>query len=308
MPLPSFLVIGAQRAGTTLLHRILEAHGEIYVPSRRKEVHYFDWYYDRGPAWYARFFPEEEAASCYSAIGEVTPDYIFEPAAPHRIQSTLPGCRFIVSLRNPVDRAYSWYLYSLRSFNEQRSFGEFLDQEIDVLERGRYSHQIERYFALFPREFFLFLIYEELVKDPAAQLDALASFLGLKSGWADPSALIRERVNASDIPRFRAAYARAQRFGEVFTRHDLDWVVKFARRLGIPGMFGAGASKPRLSERDRRRLEAYYDQETPALEELLGRDLTVWRPERRRDTAGGGLIETRAKSCELRPGLPAANP
>lgn len=136
MRIPNFLAIGAQRAGTTLLHRVLDAHDEVYVPSRRKEVHYFDWYYERGPAWYARFFPDEAAASRYRAIGEVTPDYIFHADAPHRIRLTLPDCRFIVSLRNPIHRAYSWYLFSVRSFNERRSLDVFLDEEVEALARG----------------------------------------------------------------------------------------------------------------------------------------------------------------------------
>ena len=94
MTLPNFLVIGAQRGGTTLLHRILDAHPEVYVPQRRKEIHFFDWYHERGADWYAGFFPGEGTAR-YRAIGEVTPDYLFEPQTPHRIRALLPDCRFV---------------------------------------------------------------------------------------------------------------------------------------------------------------------------------------------------------------------
>src|SRR5690606_34294189 len=124
MTLPNFLVIGAQRAGTTLLHRILEAHPEVYVPYRRKEVHFFDLYFDRTTQWYENFFPPSEPAAKYKAIGEVTPDYMFDQAAPFRIKKILPDCRFIVSLRNPVERAYSAYLYSVRSYNERRGIDQ----------------------------------------------------------------------------------------------------------------------------------------------------------------------------------------
>ena len=118
MTLPNFLVIGAQRGGTTLLHRVLDRHPEVYVPQRRKEVHFFDWYYDRGADWYAGFFPCEQADE-YRAVGEVTPDYLFDPHAPGRIRAVLPHCRFVASLRDPIQRAFSWYSFQLRSVNER---------------------------------------------------------------------------------------------------------------------------------------------------------------------------------------------
>ena len=86
MSLPDFLVIGAQRAGTSLLHQILLGHPEVYVPRERKEVHYFDRYFERGVAWYEGYFPAADAARSYRAIGEITPDYLATEEAPARIQ------------------------------------------------------------------------------------------------------------------------------------------------------------------------------------------------------------------------------
>ncbi len=275
MSLPNFLVIGAQRGGTTLLHRILDAHPEVYVPQRRKEIHFFDWYYERGADWYAGFFPGEDAGR-YRAIGEVTPDYLFDPQAPQRIRALLPDCRFLASLRSPVDRAFSWYLYSLRSFNERRSFEDFLDEETETLRRGRYAEQLAPYFETFPRDSFLIFLYEELLQDPAAHLDRLAAFLGLSAGWSDPEGLTRRRINASEIARFRAAFASAQRVGELLTRYDQDWVLRLARRCGVPRMFGTRAAKPQMSEQARCRVTDYYRDEIATLERLLGRDLGIW--------------------------------
>src|SRR4051794_13012479 len=115
MSLPNFLVVGAQRSGTTIFHQILLTHSEIYVPSRRKEIHFFDRYFDRGLNWYKSYFPPENAAARYSAIGEVTPDYLAIPEVPARIHATLPNCRLIFILRNPIERAYSWYQYCRRN-------------------------------------------------------------------------------------------------------------------------------------------------------------------------------------------------
>jgi Sulfotransferase domain len=278
--LPSFLVIGAQRAGSTLLHCVLDSHPEVFVPYRRKEIHYFDVHFDRGVQWYRTFFPSLDEAGQYRAIGEVTPDYLFEPRAPRRIHELLPNCRLIVSLRNPVNRAYSSYLYSVRSRNERRSFAEVMAQDADVLQRGFYSEQLERYLHYFPRELLLILIHEEIVSSPREQLQRIADFLGLQKGWDDPDALMRERVNTSDIPRFRTAFAYARRVGALLTRSDVDWVVRLAKRSGLPKMFGRQAVFPPLAPEHRRKLQDLYRPEIEALEALLGRELPSWRGDR----------------------------
>lgn len=277
MTLPNFLVIGAQRAGTTLLYRLLDAHPEVFVPYRRKEVHYFDRYIDRGVQWYQEFFPERGFEQQYKAIGEVTADYIFDQQVPRRIHELLPACRLLVSLRHPVERAYSWYLYSVRSFNEKRAFAEFVSADPEPVKRGLYSEQLARYFELFPREAILTLIYEELVADPAGQLERLAAFLGLDRGWDDPHALMRERVNTSGAPRFRAAFAGARRLGELLTQRDLDWPVRWAKRAGIGKMFGTAGPGPSLPPAARAWLETHYREEIRRLEDLLDRDLEIWR-------------------------------
>lgn len=275
MTFPNFLVIGAQRAGTTLLHRILNAHPEVFLPPQRKEVHYFDWYYERGPLWYQNFF--RDPCREHKAIGEVTPDYLFERDVPSRIRETLDSVRFLVILRNPVERAYSWYLYCLRSFNEKRCADIFLKEEEEVLRRGLYYQQLSRYFEHFDKSSFLVLYFHELLSDPASNLRTIAEFLDLSSSWPHPEAMVRDPVNASLIPRFRGAFARAQRFGEMLTRQDMDWAVRAARRIGIPALLGAGGSQPSMLPSTRSWLEAYYREEICSLEALLDHDLGIWR-------------------------------
>ena len=283
MTLPNFLVIGAQRAGTTLLHRILQAHPEVFVPRRRKEIHFFDWYFDRGTIWYEKFFPREDASDVYKALGEVTPDYLYEEKVPPRILETLGHCRLIVILRNPIDRAFSWYLYCLRSFAERRPVDQFLHEDQTTLIRGLYSRHLNSYFDLFPRERFLILLLEDLVQDPVRNIDRIATFLGLSGSWPSPAAFLRDRVNASEIPMFRGAFARAQRLGEICTRNDLDWVVRVARQIGIPKLFGTRVELPKLPALTRGWLEEYYRPEICRLEHLLRQDLEIWWPERRRE-------------------------
>lgn len=276
MSLPNFLVIGAPRAGTSLLHhKILLPHPEVYVPVQRKEVHYFDRYYERGLEWYQSYFPSGEAEQ-FQAIGEVTPDYLATPEAPARIHALLPGCRLVAILRNPVDRAWSWYLHARRSRNEGRDFARFIEEDPAALSGGLYHQHLQRYLALFPRQQLLVLIYEELVENPGRELGRLAAFLGVGMIWSDPAALLHERVNPGETPRFAGTFALARRAAGALTRHDLNWPVRVAKQLGVRRWFGRTASEPTLSAAERRRLADFYRDDVGELAALLERDLEVW--------------------------------
>lgn len=274
--LPNFLVIGAQRSGTTLLYTMLTAHPEVFVPQWRKEIHYFDRYYDRGVAWYAGFFPESQA-SHFRAIGELTPDYLSVPEVPARIHALLPECRLVVLLRNPVKRAFSGYLHHRRSFNERRSFEAFLEDHPEAVERGFYHRQLMRYLEFFPRTALLVLVYEELIRDPEPVLEQLRAFLGLSRGWPDPGAMLTQKINAvRSIPRFPTAFYLARRFGKRLRGYGLDRLVETAKQLGVPALFGHHAAESAISPEACARLAALYREDVRALEELLQRDLGVW--------------------------------
>ena len=277
MSLPNFLVIGARRAGTSLLHhKILGTHPEIYVPVQRKETHYFDLYYERGVEWYRSYFPSDEAAGRFRAIGEVTPDYLASEEAPGRIHQLLPECRLIAILRNPVEQAWSDYRHRRRSHDERRDFRTFIEDPA-ALSGGLYHRHLERYLALFRREALLVLLYEELVRDPARELGRLTSFLGVPMIWSDPAGLLEERVNPGEIPRFRRSFAFARRAGALLARHDLNWPVRLAKRLGMRRWFGRAATEPSMAAGERRHLADFYREDVRRLGTLLRRDLDIWQ-------------------------------
>jgi hypothetical protein len=277
MSLPNFLVIGARRAGTSLLHhKILAAHPDVYVPMQRKETHYFDLHYERGVEWYQSYFPSDEAARRFRAIGEVTPDYLASEQAPGRIHQLLPECRLIAILRNPVEQAWSDYRYRRRSRNEGRDFRSFLDDPA-ALGSGLYHHHLARYLALFRRDALLVLIYEELVQDPRRELGRLTAFLNVPLIWSDPAVLLEERVNPGDAPRFRRAYALSRRAGAMLAGQDLNWPVRLAKRLGVRRWFGRAASEPSMSAAERKHLADFYRDDVRRLAALLRRDLDLWQ-------------------------------
>lgn len=278
MSLPSFLVIGAQRAGSSILHQILSSHPEVYVPRGRKEIHYFDRYHHRGIDWYRSYFPDEAGAAAYRAIGEATPDYLGQPEVAQRIHALLPDCQLIVILRNPTDRAYSWYQYCRRNRNLRLPFADFLDSDPTALDWGLYHRHLTRYAQLFPRSAMFPVIYEELIEEPEPRLAQLASFLRLREGFPAAAGLLRERVNSSAVPRNARAFAAARRLGHLLLRHDVNWPVRVLKRAGVAGWFGRSPPPPPIDEATRRHLSAYYAADIAGLSELLERDLRVWGP------------------------------
>jgi hypothetical protein len=276
MTLPNFLVIGAQRSGTTWLDKQLRYHPSIYLPTVRKEVHFFDRYYDRGLDWYKKFFPSQKQAHQYSWIGEVTPDYLFYPEVPELIKKHLPHCKFILILRNPVDRLYSQYGHAIRTRNYSQSFDDFI-QNKKIFKRSLYGQQLNRYLQYFPLENFLILIFEETMKQPDMTLSKIANFLDINSNFfGDFDTNLK--VNRSYKPRFKNLYSLTRKCSCWLRQKDLDWVLNYASSLGLSkGIFGAGTSIAKLDDETRNALICRYEADIAELEHILARDLSIWR-------------------------------
>ena len=112
--LPDFLIVGAQKGGTSSLYAYLAQHPSV-LPSFRKEVKFFDCNYFCGHTWYRAHFPLRYKLSRGNRItGEGTPNYLFHPTALQRLALTLIDVKIIILLRNPADRAYSHYQHQKR--------------------------------------------------------------------------------------------------------------------------------------------------------------------------------------------------
>ena len=196
------------KAGTTSLYDFIIKHPTI-VPASRKELHYFSCYYKYGDLWYRSNFPTK--ASKYHFYkktgqkllsGEATPGYLFFPVSPVRMKKILPNVKLIVILRNPVDRAYSHYHYTIRNrkFHEPLSFEKAIELEKQrarereqlindpnfvpsygknaaYLARGVYVDQLKNWFQYYDKKQFLILTAEDLRKDPQRTLDQVFDFL-----------------------------------------------------------------------------------------------------------------------------------
>ena len=180
MTLPTFLGIGVPRAGTTWLNTLLSSHPDVYTPTLRDEINFFDRYYERGLSWYETLFPAPKHAERYEAIGEISPQYLECDECPERIFATLPESKLTVMLRHPVNRAYSQYGFFVQRRNYRGSFEDFLAARPRALERGFYSRYLKRYLRHFSRTQILALLFENAVVDTLKTKTVLADFLDMK--------------------------------------------------------------------------------------------------------------------------------
>lgn len=193
---PNFLYIGPDKAGSSWLHEVLLTHPQVFMPEA-KDLYFFDRYYDRGLDWYLRHFAP---AQNQAIVGEVCQDYLFHPEAAQRIKDSLGEARFMVTLRDPADRAFSSYLYMLKMGQNVGSFTEALSARPELIEHGRYATGLQRFEALFGPDATHVAVFDDLVADPQAFIDALLSWLGI-----DPLVLSPELIEA----RLPAAKARS---------------------------------------------------------------------------------------------------
>ena len=209
--LPGFLIVGAERGGTTSMFRVLREHPAIFsaiLP--RKEVHYFDLVYGYGLTWYQCHFPLRararlvaRAAGASPVAFEATPYYMFHPLAAERIARDLPGVKLLVLLRDPVERAYSSHANQVGLGNEPEPFERALELEDARLDgeaermiadptyvsrahwlhayrtRGHYIEQLQNMERLFGRDRIHVIDSGDFFTSPEAVYDEVLRFLGL---------------------------------------------------------------------------------------------------------------------------------
>lgn len=286
-----FFLVGAQKSGTTSLYRYLQLHPRIFLP-HRKEIEYFllDEKYRELERHLAYDYPPDIDAD---RIGLANVDLLFFPFVPERLHRYNPDARIIVSLRDPVERAYSAYWYQ-RAVGVERSasFEEALAREptldpkdrlargqLAYLEHGHYAEQLERYLCFFPRQRIHVLLYDEL-RQGGDYLTRLLAWLGIDDPDFRPP---EERHNAAAAPRFprlqrmlRASDSPVNRAYKAVMPTRLRY---FLFRHVVEPLSEANARPfryPPMREETRERLRAYYRPHNERLARLLGRDLAAW--------------------------------
>jgi hypothetical protein len=240
--LPDFLIIGAQKCGTTFLYQLLVQHPNV-KPAFAKEVHYFDLNYRRGDNWYRSHFPLQMRESRTYITGEASPYYLFHPHAPRRSSAVVPDAKLVVLLRNPVDRAYSHYQHQVKRVikgqaPETLPFEEAIEVEERILpgevskmlrseyyassthrarsylSRGIYIDQLQAWSRFFPRKQMLIAKSEDLFSDTTNVLERMLDFLEIPR-WAPETYSIPNKREYTGVgPLMR------QRLDEYYKPHN----------------------------------------------------------------------------------------
>jgi Sulfotransferase family len=289
--LPTFIIIGAAKAGTTALYWYFAEHPSVFM-SPVKETNFFAYGRDaegkllfgnpdvhRFPVTSLEQYRELFAqAGSAAAIGEASTMYLECPQAAARIREHLPAARIICGLRNPVDRAYSDYQMYLRNR------GRRLDPERDLrttaawarpdshwMRIGRYHEQLLRYFSTFPRDQIHIFLFDDLKHDPLAVVQTLYRFVGV-----DP-----DFVPDLETPHNVGGMPVSPLLERVLTKSTIKsavepWMpkpaVNWLRRLRTRAMQQAPALPAELKQE----LMAHFRDDIARTSGLIGRSLQHW--------------------------------
>ncbi len=209
---PSFLIVGARKAGTSALFNMLSAHPDI-LPPRIKELHFFDREHEfrNGLPYYLARFPLPDGPGFGKTTFEASVGYLQHPEVPLRIADMLPKAHIVAILREPVSRAYSdWNMFRqftghprYGSLADQRSFEEAVEEELagctttgpgDYLAHGRYAPAVARYLEVFGRDRVHLFPYGLFMREPRTVVEQVLAVIGRSAGDIDP-AVYGEKAN-----------------------------------------------------------------------------------------------------------------
>jgi len=266
--LPDFIICGAQKSGTTSLWYYLSQHPQIFIPEI-KEVDYFSDNFSKGLNWYTSFFSQAKQGQI---VGEVSPGYMMHSEiVAGRMHQLLPNIKLIFILRNPVDRAYSVFLFNIQRGkyvdHHKKTFEEILlePRGKGYLSNGEYMRQIQQFLKYYNKKNMLFLIFEDFVKNLSREVEKIINFLGLEE-----FTFLSEVKNKTRVLRFN----RISPIIGKFTNY-LQFIPEPIKVIIRSLIYKAGNYSP-LTEELRRQLIEYYKPHNDSLAEFLKRDLSIW--------------------------------
>ena len=291
MTMPTFLIIGAMKSGTTALYYYLEQHPQIYM-SPVKEPNFFcseeqERLDSKSVTRIEAYVDLFKGVSDEKAVGEASHCYLYEPEAAARIRQYVPDAKFVAILRNPVDRAYSHFLHMVRNGTEPLTdFAQVLRREEtgavpergfeDYIGRGRYYEQLTRYFDVFDRKQVKVYLYEELSEAPIDTLQDTFRFLGVDDTFVPDVSL---RRNVSGYPRYKVLDRFLRR--PSVTKEALKVYLPAGLRWRLSKTFDDLKTRnlvepPAVQQEVRRQLVEVYREDILELQGLIQRDLSDW--------------------------------
>ena len=278
---PNFFVVGAQRAGSTSLYEFLKQTEDVFV-SHIKEPNYFtsiDGTYLSPPPIrdkkkYLSLFKKGEDQKF---LGEATPEYLSDIEAPKLIHKVSPNAKIIISLRDPVERAFSSYLMFERLGHMKSTFLNVLNECLEkknkglksplgLLETGLYYEPVNRYLNIFGPKQIKIIIFEKFIKEPKKTMEEVLEFLDIKSSIDNFKEVI---YNKYGVPRgpFLRLLVKDKTIDRIIER----FISASARKFVKENLLMKNKPKPKINLEARKILVDFYKEDVEKLEKLLGK-------------------------------------
>ena len=284
MSRPDFLIIGAQKCGTTWLWEVIKQHPGVAV-GKEKEIYYFSASnnYRKGREWYEAHFRKLDTRKL---LGEASTDYFYDrvlinnlrvdysfPPIPELVKTELPDAKILVVLRDPVKRAISSYYHHLqyRRFPPNSGIVSAARKHpsLRIIERGYYARYMALWRQSFQKEQMHCLLFEEdILKDPQKTSREVYAFLGLDSNF-EPKDLGKSKNKSWGWSHLLLNYYLGPLYGYFY---------RGTSKLGLAGLLGKldKIKPPKFKLDEIEYLRSLYFPEKQSLEALLGRDLSCW--------------------------------
>lgn len=287
--LPNFVIIGAQKSGTSSLYSYLNSHPQVFM-STPKEPQYFaterNW--KMGQEWYESLFHDAGEATAVGEASTVYTKYPVHHGVPERMARLIPGARLIYLVRHPVERIRSHYEHLLQLNSESRPLAVAVLEDPKYVNYSSYAFQIEQYLKWFPRNQLLVATSEDLRNKRRNTLRRIFDFLGVDPTWVSPRVDVEHnrtrrlqprsfarklrrlpgyrRIARAAPPRVKSAYRRIAR-APTYTWLATDANPEVENSLRVL------ASMPKDV---RRELESRLSDDVARLRELLASQLDGW--------------------------------
>ena len=298
--IPNFIIAGGVATGTSFLSAVLAKHPEIYLPRiQRPEPNFFhySWKYNYGIDWYLeQWFHEVQNQQ---AIGERSSLLLPSDFAAIRLKASFPNIKLIFCLRNPIERAWGNYRFSVLEGLEDLSFEMALDSEAKRIseatgkwaevqpnaytKRSKYSKHLKEYFELFGRENILLIKSEEMGKSPHENIAKVCEFLNVEQDVDLPLPANYSSPSVLDItiqPNLRAYFG--ERFPQVIEaiRKEKDWdnIIKTEddKKMFSKLRKNLCSGKNPLPSKSRERLQNIFAKEIKELQKIVDFSVKDW--------------------------------
>ena len=281
--IPNFFIVGAPKAGTTSLYEYLSRHPEVYMPDTIKEPDYFSHeeilqqqlYYKTthitDPGEYKALFA---GVKDQKAVGEASVSYLFYPGTAQKIYDFNPKAKILISLREPVERAYSHYLMDARLGLLEGSFEDIVFRKIkhkhadmyyqQIVSLGEYAGQITRYLTLFGPDQVKVLFYDDLKADPKGVMKSIFNFLEIDENFFIDTSL---KFNAYAAPKNMLI---EKMYKMHHLRSAVSQMIPEGLKHALRNSFFKKGKKPEISDKARAFLEAHYRNDIKKVGDITG--------------------------------------